>query len=155
VAEPFTNQDPISAAISEEINTPEGEVIPPARSMPVGVPFVKGRSGNPSGRPKSKLLTNATTKILGRKVPADTLASMVAKAPDILKVCGKRPTFADILAYSNVQQAIRGNASLVSQIYNRVEGRVPKEITAGDAGQLDMLMEVLAMAPAQPGEVNE
>lgn len=134
------------------------EVIPPRRPGIENLrkPWEKGQSGNPRGRPKSKPLTDALRRIGGKKVTQETLDALIRQAPNIQKVLGKRPTYFDLLAYSMIQQGIRGQAGSGARIFERIEGRVVREIQeTGEDDRLDELMEVLTMAPAAPGETND
>lgn len=68
-------------------------------------PFKKGESGNPSGRPKTKDLSDALRRKLAEKMP---------DAAD--------KTIADAVADSLVKKAIDGDVQAIREVWNRVEG---------------------------------
>lgn len=140
-------------------NTEEstGEVISPARGNANNLrpPWAKGRSGNPRGRPKTKPLTDALRKQLGKRVMADDLEKIQKAVPRLLDVLGKRPTYADLLAWRMLQQSMSGNMHAARVVLDRIEGRVPKDVINDDIGQLDELIAVLMLPPAEPGELND
>ena len=74
-----------------------------------------GQSGNPSGRPKRKPLTDAYAAILTKRIPA-----AVARKLQLLG----RPTYAQVIAMSLAQEAIKGKVQAASELADRVEGRV-------------------------------
>lgn len=140
-----------------ERNTAEPEVIPPPNSRLANLrpAWQKGQSGNRNGRPKSKPLTKALTRQLSKKVPPDMLAKISLQSPQIHMVIGKKPTYADIVAWSWIQQAVKGNGAALRNMLDRIEGRIPKEMADVADDRLDELMEALSIAPAPPGETND
>ena len=85
------------------------------------VPWKPGQSGNPSGRPKRKPLTDAYAAILEKKFPADVAAKLMLLG---------RPTYAQVIAISLAQEAIKGKVQAASELADRVEGRIG---TPGDS----------------------
>jgi hypothetical protein len=67
----------------------------------------KGQSGNPSGRPKSKTLSEAYRKKLEEPVPNDP----------------EGRTWAELIAEAQVRDAVRGNVQAAREIADRTEGR--------------------------------
>src|SRR5271169_6369237 len=76
----------------------------------------KGQSGNPSGRPKSKTLSDAYKNKLEEAVPND---------PD-----GR--TWAELIAEAQVRDAVRGNVQAAREIADRTEGRARQAIEFED-----------------------
>jgi hypothetical protein len=83
-----------------------------------GKPFrwKKGQSGNPSGRPKSKTLSDAYQCKLEELVPNDP---------------GGR-TWAEIIAEAQIRDAVRGNVQAAREIADRTEGRARQAIEFED-----------------------
>lgn len=92
-----------------------------------GKGFLPGRSGNPSGRPKKKPLTDALAKLAERKVPKDATGIL---AP----LRGQR--WADVMAAGLATSAADGDASAFREAADRLEGKVATPITGGDGEPL-------------------
>lgn len=88
----------------------------------------KGESGNPNGRPRTKIVTSALIKVL----EGNTLGGVAIPA-------GK--TVADVFAEAMILNAIKGNGSAIKEACNRVEGLVLTELI-GDAEQANALSTV-------------
>lgn len=72
-------------------------------------PFKQGISGNPGGRPKQKLLTDALRNKLGEQ-----------------NLQGPRNcTNAEAIAQALIHKAIKGDVRAAQEIADRTEGRVP------------------------------
>jgi|ERR1700683_1188294 hypothetical protein len=78
--------------------------------------FKKGHSGNPSGRPKSKTLSDAYKHKLEESVPSDP----------------ERRTWAELIAEAQVRDAVRGNVQAAREIADRTEGRARQAIEFED-----------------------
>ncbi|HXR17449.1 MAG TPA: DUF5681 domain-containing protein [Terriglobales bacterium] len=76
----------------------------------------KGQSGNPSGRPKSKTLSDAYRTKLEEPVPNDPEAR----------------TWAELIAEAQVRDAVRGNVQAAREIADRTEGRARQAIEFED-----------------------
>ncbi|MGI8642291.1 MAG: DUF5681 domain-containing protein [Pyrinomonadaceae bacterium] len=76
-------------------------------------PFQKGQSGNPNGRPKSAMLSDA----LRRK--------MLDAMPD-----ASEKTVADGIADALIKQALNGEVSAIKEVFDRTEGKVSQRIDA-------------------------
>src|SRR5271156_3903817 len=78
-------------------------------SPDVGKPhqWKKGQSGNPSGRPKSKTLSDAYRNKLEEPVPNDP----------------EGRSWAELIAEAQVRDAVRGNVQAAREIADRTEGR--------------------------------
>jgi Family of unknown function (DUF5681) len=87
-------------------------------SPDVGKPFrwKKGQSGNPSGRPKSKTLSDAYRNKLEEPVPNDP----------------EGRTWAELIAEAQVRDAVRGNVQAAREIADRTEGRARQAIEFED-----------------------
>src|SRR3984885_4013620 len=87
-------------------------------SPDVGKPYrwKKGQSGNPSGRPKSKTLSDAYKS---------KLEEPVANDPE-----GR--TWAELIAEAQVRDAVRGNVQAAREIADRTEGRARQAIEFED-----------------------
>ena len=76
----------------------------------------KGQSGNPSGRPKSKTLSDAYRNKLEEPVPNDP----------------EGRTWAELIAEAQVRDAVRGNVQAAREIADRTEGRPRQAIDFED-----------------------
>jgi hypothetical protein len=76
----------------------------------------KGQSGNPSGRPKSKTISNAYRHKLEEEVPNDP----------------ERRTWAELIAEAQVRDAVRGNVQAAREIADRTEGKARQSIEFED-----------------------
>lgn len=76
----------------------------------------KGQSGNPSGRPKSKMLSDAYRSKLEESVPNDP----------------EGRTWAELIAEAQVRDAVRGNVQAAREIADRTEGRARQAIEFED-----------------------
>jgi Family of unknown function (DUF5681) len=77
----------------------------------------KGMSGNPSGRPKSKTLSDAYRNKLEEPVPNDP----------------EKRTWAELIAEAQVRDAVRGNVQAAKEIADRTEGKARQAIEFEDA----------------------
>lgn len=75
---------------------------------PVEHRFKPGQSGNPGGRPKSKLLSEAYKKILETEIKSG-------------KHKGK--TFAEVIAQKMAEEATKGKVQPAAEMADRVEGK--------------------------------
>ncbi len=87
-------------------------------SPEVGRPYhwKKGQSGNPSGRPKSKVLSDAYKNKLEELIPNDP----------------EGRTWAELIAEAQVRDAVRGNVQAAREIADRTEGRARQSIELED-----------------------
>lgn len=91
---------------------------------PVEHQFKPGQSGNPGGRPKSKLITRAYQEILER----------------VDEKSGK--TFAEIIAEVVVLAAKDKNLPAVKEITDRTEGRPNQPVELSGVTGVDMMIEM-------------
>lgn len=95
------------------------------RGNKLGHRFRPGESGNPGGRPKIKLISQAAREILAQPVPHDRLGR----------------TYAELIAVALATRASRGNVAAASELADRSEGR-PR--VAVEIDQHDPLADLLA-----------
>ena len=88
-----------------------GGTVPPPEHR-----FKPGQSGNPGGRPKTKLLTQAYRELLEQVDPKE------------------RKTLAEILARKAVQQALKGNLAALKEITDRTEGKSVQPLSHSGLG---------------------
>ncbi|MEE8607595.1 MAG: DUF5681 domain-containing protein [Nitrospiraceae bacterium] len=90
-----------------------GGTIPPKEHR-----FKKGESGNPSGRPKTKLLTQAYRELLEQ----------------ISGPKKNRKTLAQVLAQNAVEQAKKGSLAALKEITDRTEGKAVQPLSHSGLG---------------------
>jgi hypothetical protein len=103
----------------------------------------KGHSGNPSGRPKKKPLTDALEALMSEPYPVDTLPVQLRQRLGLKD--SRKYTFAEITARClilGVQTGKGGIATCFKEMAERLEGKVtlPVEVTSPRDG-LDELNE--------------
>jgi hypothetical protein len=81
-------------------------------------PWPKGQSGNPGGRPKKTVLSDAMKAQLEMPYPGDK----------------KKRTWAEVIAEKTAKKAIEGNIYAVSELGDRTEGRPRQAVELGGAG---------------------
>ena len=92
-------------------------------------PWQKGQSGNPSGRPKKKPVTEAIEALADEKLPAKMLRG--------LRALGFRgDTWAQAWAFGAGVKAAQGDTSALREITDRIEGKVPAAIVGAGGGFL-------------------
>ena len=96
-----------------------------------GKGFMPGQSGNLSGRPKRKPLSDAYAALLNERVPEAEAAKLKLKPG---------ATYADIIAMSLMREAIKGKVPAASEMADRIEGRAiqTQEISGPDGGPLEV-----------------
>ena len=85
--------------------------------------FIKGKSGNPEGRPKNAISINAELRKL--------LATKDKKT-------GKQ--YVESLALKIFTDALKGNDRLIIELWQQMEGKAPQNINVG--GQEDSPIEI-------------
>jgi len=81
------------------------------------MPFQKGQSGNPGGRPKTKPLTALILKELGKKAPGTPFRQ------------------GELAVWKLVQLAMAGEGWAIKEVLDRVEGKAMQAVEhAGTAG---------------------
>lgn len=89
--------------------------------------FRKGQSGNPGGRPKWKPISNALTELLELEI--GEYGKFKPKTP------------AQKIAKKMIGDAMKGVTTLVREVLDRTEGKVPLPIT-GDNGPIDVNVRI-------------
>jgi hypothetical protein len=74
--------------------------------------FMKGRSGNPRGRPRSALLSDALRRTLAEVCPEDP-----------------EKTWAEVIADQLIAKAAAGDVSAAKEIADRTEGKTRQAVT--------------------------
>ncbi len=92
----------------EEPKTGTGGAAPPAEHR-----FKKGQSGNPKGRPKSALLSDAYRRMLAQTCPDDE----------------KKRTWAEVIAERTLVAAAGGDVKAAKEIADRTEGKAQQRVT--------------------------
>jgi hypothetical protein len=100
-------------------------------------PWPKGVSGNPTGRPKKKPLTDELERILLEEAPNSN-----------------GQTWAAIIARALVRRASKGDVRAIAELGNRVEGK-PVQAVELDANITSGLAERLEAARKSVVEMNE
>ena len=83
-----------------------------ARGLANLKPFKKGQSGNPAGRPKSAILSDAYRRKLAEVDPKDP----------------QQRTFAEVLAEKMILKARAGDVHALREIADRVEGKAKQTL---------------------------
>ena len=81
------------------------------RQPPVGKRWKMGVSGNPRGRPKKK----------------DSLTSLLKD--EIRKICPadrQKRTWEELMVFATLQLAMKGNATALKEVWERLEGKMPQ-----------------------------
>lgn len=91
--------------------------------------FAKGQSGNPSGRPSTKVLTQALRNRLEAPIPAE-----LEKELDL----PPKSTYAEAVAARLAREAAKGNIAAIREVYERLEGKPPKEVKSDDDNRVQI-----------------
>jgi hypothetical protein len=78
-------------------------------------PWKPGESGNPGGRPKTKLITEAYRALLDKPFPGDPQGR----------------TGAELIALAMLKEAIKGKVNAASELADRIEGKAAQSVTLG------------------------
>ena len=87
-------------------------------------PWKPGESGNMSGRPKRKPLTDAYAALLDKPIPSDMARQLKLD---------ESTTYAQVIAMSLVREAVKGKVQAAAEVADRVEGKITQPIS-GPAG---------------------
>lgn len=111
-----------------------------------------GQSGNPGGRPRGvKSLTHELMHALDKPVKVN---QPLAKLAENMGLDIERVTVRELLIYSTLVHAMKGQASVLQHVWDRIDGKVAERIAGHDGGPLqDNLTRVMtdprAMAAAR------
>jgi hypothetical protein len=94
--------------------------------------FAPGQSGNPSGRPCTSLLTGMLRNLLPLPIPAQ-----LARELDLPSTS----TWAEAIAMRLLRDAANGNIAAIREIYDRTEGKPPKEVVTDEDKKMDIKVE--------------
>ena len=92
-----------------------------------------GQSGNPGGRPKRKVLTDAYTALLDQTISPDVARKLQIK---------ESSTYAEVIAMALVREAVKGKVNAAAELADRAEGRVMERVQVNRMG--DPLADLLA-----------
>jgi len=99
--------------------------------------FKPGESGNPSGRPKGAGWSITLRKLGKRRVPQTPWAQKAIKS---VGLDPEEATVEEVLLALGYYHAARGNVGFFRELFDRMEGPVPKkqEITGRDGGPVEV-----------------
>ncbi len=94
--------------------------------------FKPGVSGNPNGRPKKPLSERLLARLLedGSKETAHVVESLLSHAK------------------SGNEKTASASVKAITEIFDRVEGKVPQALTGNDGGPLAMAIEIVHIGSA-------
>ncbi len=95
-------------------------------------PWPKGVSGNPGGRPKKKVITEAMEQLATEQVPREVLRRL--RLPGLR--ADAKVTWAYVIARGIAISAAKGRAEACSVFADRLEGKVAQAITGADGTPL-------------------
>jgi len=134
---------PGKAIVSSKRVAPDNSGQTAKRVMPKGRPWQPGQSGNPSGRPRTAALSHALRQKLAEFVPDDP----------------ERRTYAQKLADSLIDKAMKGDPDTFRAIVDRVEGKPLQSFevthTSAVAGALQEFTRRELRAYAEGGHLPE
>lgn len=103
------------------------------------MPFEKGKSGNPCGRPKgtrTTLMTDTLLLLMRRSVTSnsktDKETGKKITTYYIDKPKGKNMSAMEMMCLAQVNNAIRGDIVAFNTIYDRIEGKVSQPVRGDD-----------------------
>ena len=83
----------------------------------------KGISGNPNGRPKKQVLSEAVRKILSRPFPKNSKIKN-----EMAKLIEEGATFGEIITFVQVIEATKGSTKAYKELADRAEGKPTQRI---------------------------
>jgi hypothetical protein len=90
-------------------------------------PWKPGESGNLSGRPKRKPLTDAYAALLDKPIPPDMARQLKLD---------ESTTYAQVIAMSLVREAVKGKVNAAAEVADRVEGKITQPISGPNEGPI-------------------
>ena len=94
-----------------------------------------GESGNMSGRPKRKPLTDAYAALLDKPIPSDMARQLKLD---------ESTTYAQVIAMSLVREAVKGKVNAAAEVADRVEGKITQPISGPDGGPIGIKTVLVA-----------
>lgn len=116
-------------------NRPRGKPFAKGNSAGASTQFKPGKSGNPNGRPKSKLIREALVKMLQLEVG------------DHVEIV----TNADALAWRLICEGRKGKLGAIAEVADRTEGRATVRVALDEADPLAELVTSMAELGRQYG----
>jgi len=110
----------------------ENEVQRNPRLAGLRPPWKPGQSGNPGGRSKKKLITEAMERLAGELVPREVIQRL--RLPGL--AADAKVTWADLIVRGMAISAAKGRAEACSVFADRLEGKVPQAVTGADGAPL-------------------
>lgn len=101
-----------------------------------------GESGNMSGRPKRKPLTDAYAALLDKPIPSDMARQLKLD---------ESTTYAQVIAMSLVREAVKGKVQAAAEVADRVEGKITQPISGADGGAI----QIVSTIPRHSGTIEE
>jgi hypothetical protein len=102
------------------------------------MPWAKGQSGNPGGRPKTKVVTEALARELRAKGPDGAQSNL------------------QLAAWKMVQLAIAGDVAAFKEIANRLEGTPVQAVehTGADGATMEFTIQI-ARPPSEADDADD
>lgn len=113
-------------------------------------PFMKGRSGNPKGRPPGSSLTKHMRLLLDRSAATTPWVAKIVREEMNLDPAGF--TVGEALAYSAVGDALLGNVRKFELILERMDGKLAQTFNQNIDGKMNISD---AMAVVQQSEEED
>ena len=129
---------------------PRGKITPQFEKARAAYLWPKGVSGNPDGRPRCKLLSDAYRHLLTVKVPADLSIGTGRDKRSIRPKLGV--TYAEQIAHAIAEKALSGDLGAASEIADRVEGKPTTTVAFQGADPLADLVAEVKRASAKIGQ---
>ena len=94
-------------------------------------PWKPGESGNLSGRPKRKPLTDAYAALLDKPITPDMARQLKLD---------ESTTYAQVIAMSLVREAVKGKVQAAAEVADRVEGKITQPVSGPDGGPMQVVV---------------
>ena len=109
-----------------------------------------GQSGNPSGRPKKKPITDAYERLAKKRLPKRFRDKLIAEGFSV----PLKATFADAVAFAQYGKALTGESANAREIREAQEGKAMQnvELAGSGGGPLRIIVSYDDAPPANPDE---
>lgn len=98
----------------------------------------KGVSGNPGGKTKDTIMSQALRIAIRRVVEYKNNPDDPTAPPRIISALPKKHTFADLIVHRLIREALDGNTTAMRELFNRLEGTPDANLTVvADPGVID------------------
>jgi hypothetical protein len=91
--------------------------------------FAPGQSGNPSGRPSTRVFTGMLRKSLESPIPAQLARELELPSSS---------TYAEAIARRLIRDAANGNIAAIREVFDRTEGKALKEIVSDEDKNINL-----------------